>query len=303
MIKVIGPMAVQPQVKQHVSHRRAFEPNQEYQEAQFLPEKEEYPDVQGRIFRDPKGGLVLVAANSRYFPVTATFTVAGLADKVERLFSEVALPVKDGTFTEPLEPFAVRAYRLGNKLTEPVTLTLASLRPATIPPPEKALLHNCRTGKKNVFPNPSFEEESIPGLADYYFFDGILAPEKGMAKFGEKCLKVTKTAKGYQFGCRCAPQHEQKTPYVWSFYAKGAKGGEKILLRGRGATPADPYGKTFTLTSDWQRYEFPFVIPPRVGLRDDADVFYQIYLTSPGDVVWFDGMQLEQGYQVTEFED
>lgn len=295
MIKVIGPMAVQPQVKQDIRHTRAAAPDEAGQAALFQPEKSEFPDVQGRIFRNPQGGLVLVAANSRYYPVNAAFTVAGLTGTVARLFGPTVLPVKDGAFTEALEPFAVRAYRLNGPLAEPVQLTIAALRPPEIPPRETALPHNCRPGRKNVFPNPSFEETTLPGLADYYFFDGIIAPPDVPAKFGKQCLQVTKNKRGYQFGWRCAPQHEQDTPYVFSFYAKGAKGGEKILLR--------RHDKTITVTADWQRYEVPVVIPPRLGLRDDQAAFYQIYVITPDDTVWFDGLQLEQGYQATEFEE
>ncbi len=303
LVKKIGPMAVQPEVRQTVRHQRAQAPGAEYAEAAFVPERDEFPDVQGRIFRDPEdGGLVLIAANSRYYPVTATFTLAGLSGPARRVFSDAVLPVKAGTFSEELEPFAVRAYRLGGKLTEPAALTIAVLRPEKIPPAAAALPNNYRPDAKNVFPNPGFHE-TIPGHADYVFFDAQVDAAPGAAKFGAKCLKLARPADGgnVQMGFYCAPQHEKPTPYVWSFYARGARGGEKILLRGRGVTQDEPYGKTFTLTDQWQRYWMPATIPPRLSLRDESSS-YMIYLTTPG-TAWFDGMQLEQGYQPTEFEE
>jgi len=308
MVKVIGPMAVQPKVAQKVKYLRAVEPEKEYKAAAFNPEKDEFPDVQGRIFRDPKGGLVLLAANSRYYPVTATFTVGGLDGKIKPLFGRAALPVKEGVFTEPLEPFAVRAYRLGAALKEPVEVIVASLLPAQIAPPENAWPGNARMGKKNVLPNPSFEEETAKGLADYYFAgpgNVTLITDAATAKFGQKCLKLVNTNAQYyaSVGWNCCPRHDKETPYVWSFWAKGAKGGEKLWLLGPsdgGKTwiNADGGAKWFTLTSEWKRYDLPMTIPARVATRNQM----QIRLKCVG-TAWFDGMQLEQGYAATEFEE
>ncbi len=303
LVKKIGPMAVQPEVRQTIRHLRAQAPAAEYAAAAFAPERDEFPDVQGRIFRDPEdGGLVLIAANSRYYPVTATFTLAGLSGPTRRVFADAELPVQDGAFSEVLEPFAVRAYRLGRGLSEPADLTIAVLRPEKIPPAAAALPNNWRPATKNVFPNPGFHE-TIPGHADYVFFDAQVDALPGVARFGGRCLKLTRPADGgnVQMGFYCAPQHERPTPYVWSFYARGARGGENIILRGRGVTKDEPYGKTFTLTGQWQRYWMPVTIPPRLSLRDEASA-YMIYLTTPG-TAWFDGIQLEQGYEPTEFEE
>ena len=300
MIKVIGPMAVQPKIEQTISYLRASEPDRKYTDVPFIPEKDEFPDVQGRIFRDPNGGFVMVVANSRYYPVTATFTVLGLADKVERLFSKATLPVKDGIFTEPLEPFAVRAYHLGNALKIPAALTIAALRPKPIPPQEVSYPGNARPDRKNTFPNPSFEDETIPGQPDYYYFNGndIIALEKDNAKFGNKCLKLSiEKSKGYaSVNWLCAPQHDKPTPYVWSFWAKGAKGGESLFVR---KSPED-ISQTFTLTSEWKHYELPLVLAARASINTDGA--FAIRMTQSG-TVWIDGMQFEQGVNATDFEE
>ncbi len=297
-VKIIGPMAVQPAVRQNVAYTWAAAPAGNYQPARFIPEKEEYPDVQCRIFRDPAdGGLVLLAANSRYYPVTAAFTVAGLSGTVRRIFADKALPLKDGVFQEVLEPFAVRAYRLGGKLAEPVALAVAALRPESVPPPETAWANNVRPGKKNVFPNPSFEETTVPGLPDYYHGEFVLAAP-GQARFGENAIMLTRRADALAptpLNWSCAPQHDQPAPYVLSFWAKGAQGGEKLLVRHR----VSQTQTTIVLTNAWRRWEFPaIVIPPRQ--KPDRDDFL-VYLMN--GAAWLDGMQLEAGYQATEFED
>ena len=316
MIKVIGPMAVQPKVRQEIAHLRSSAPKAEYKEAPFLPEKDEFPDVQGRIFRDPDGGLVLLAANSRYYPVTARFTVAGLEGKVARMFVKSSLPVEDGVFTETLEPFAVRAYRLGDALKETVQVTIASLRPAQIPPPETSWQNNMRMGKKNVFPNPSFEEETVAGLADYYNLEsGFEESGQGVAKFGNKCLKLQRNqefpVQGYvRVYFYRSPQHDKATPYVFSFWAKGGKGDEKLTVmvsdENGGKSLINAF-KTenqrvrgeneFGLASEWKRYDVPLTVPRRL-----QGTSFDIRLPSIG-TAWLDGFQLEQGDAATEFEE
>lgn len=297
-VKIIGPMAVQPKVAQVVQHQRATSAEPELKDALFQPEREEFPDLQGKIFRNPAGGLVLLAANSRYYPVTAQVRVAGLSGAVSNIFGGANLAVSDGVFTEELEPFAVRAWTLGSEIKEPIQMTLATIRPDEIPPPEMPHAYNARAGKKNVFPNPSFEETTVPEVPDYYFGEGVIASGKGVAKFGDKCLSLTKRtpAKGsVQAYWECSPQHDKDTEYVWSFWAKGAKDGESIWVRaGQGGEP-----RTFKLTDQWARYELPLVMPARTPRHG---MLFEVRLSKPG-TIYLDGMQLEQGHQATEFED
>ena len=187
----------------------------------------------------------------------------------------------------------MRAYHVGKGLREPVSLTIASRLPAKIPPRRTAYRNNCRTGKKNVFPNPSFEQETLPGKADYYFGDGaVIAPDQP-GKFGEKCLKLLNDRKrGYaQMYWYCTPRHEKPTAYVWSFWAKGAKGGEKLWIRN---TPKEA---TITVTPEWQRYHLAIAVPPRA-----ETLSFWIRLSRRG-AVWLDAVQLEEGYEPTEFEE
>ncbi len=295
MVKVIGPMAVQKKVRQHIRYLRANDPEPEYKAAYFIPERDEYPDVQGRLFRDPENdALVLVAANSRYYPVTATFIVAGLSGSARRVFADTVFPVTNGMFMEDLEPFAVRAYRLGVIRDEPVELTIGALRPAAVPPRELALPNNWRPNRKNVMPNPSFEEETIPGHADYAFYDARIDSKPGMAKFGDKCLKLAAPGNIWpQVRWNISPQHDSDTPYVWSFWARGKTGGERIQLMSPGPR------REIALGSEWKRYESPIVIPKRAD--KNSPIVFWIYLCN--GIAWFDGMQLEQGYESTEYEE
>ncbi len=309
-IKVIAPLAAQPLPPQEIKYLQAAAPEAQWREAAFMPEREEFPDVQVRLVCDPEDGApVLLAANSRYYPVHATFSMAGMAGReVQRLFDDVALPVRNGGFAEELEPFAVRAYRMQGPLPALAQLMVSSLRPAVIPPRETAWSNCARTGRKNVFPNPSFEEDTIPGLPDYYFAanhfgpseqDMALVADAGIARFGAKCVQMTKPphAAYASIQWHCGPQHDQITPYVWSFWAKGGRGGERVWLR-MGSAAA----QTFELTSDWRRYEMPVAIASRT-----APLLFELRLWPSNQAedetaqIWVDGMQLEKGYAATEF--
>ena len=118
------------------------------------------------------------------------------------------------------------------------------------------------------------------------------------AKFGNKCLKLSiEKSKGYaSVNWLCAPQHDKTTPYVWSFWAKGAKGGESLFVR---KSPED-ISQTFTLTSEWKHYELPLVLAARASINTDGA--FAIRMTQSG-TVWIDGMQFEQGVNATDFEE
>ena len=92
---------------------------------------------------------------------------------------------------------------------------------------------------------------------------------------------------------KCAPQHEKETPYVFSFWARGAQGGEQFWARIRNNET-----KSFVLTSEWARYAVAGTVPPR--LREP--LYLELRLGKPG-TAWVDGAQFEAGYEATEFEE
>ena len=63
--------------------------------------------------------LSLLAANSRPYPVDATFHIAGLTGrKLPRLFSKETYKVKDGGFNDSLAPYDTRAYVISDQKSE-----------------------------------------------------------------------------------------------------------------------------------------------------------------------------------------
>ena len=107
-----------------------------------------------------------------------------------------------------------------------------------------------------MLPNPSFEAESVRHVPDYYFGDGMTVAPDVRGKFGRKCVRLTNDRPaGYvQMYWQCAPQHEAPAEYVWSVWLRGAKGGEKVQLRG----PTE--NLTVALTGDWTRHSVPVIV-------------------------------------------
>ncbi len=85
----------------------------------------------GRLAPDPAGGYVLLAANSREYPVTVEYSIPALAGTAQagRLFAEEVYPVKDGVWQDRLEGFGVRAYtfrRIGPGGNSPAAIAITA---------------------------------------------------------------------------------------------------------------------------------------------------------------------------------
>ena len=105
-----------------------------------------------------------------------------------------------------------------------------------------------------------------------------------------------------------------------SFYAKGTNPGNGQLSMtarqyfGTGGSPSSDVIATtqaFTLTSNWQRFEFQITVPPLTGktIGTNNDSFYKFQLTQPSSddttTAWtldITGVQLEVGDTATPFE-
>lgn len=153
-------------------------------------EKEQFPDVQAALFKNPAGGYILLAANSAYHPVDVKFIVPGLHAKagVKRMFSkqtggEVSLSgfarIREkikrllagesfnvNVVRDTLEPLGTRAYalELAPDAAKPVALAVE-----TTAHPEQALPLNryfleALKDRRNFVPNPSFEISTPPHL-------------------------------------------------------------------------------------------------------------------------------------------
>ncbi len=307
--KVLGPMFTAPKPEQKTAY--------------FVGEKEisvdpmngKIPDIQFTTLRSPEGGLVLVAASCRYYPVKATVKIAGLSGTVGRYFDDKTYPVADGAFSDAFEPFGVRAYKLPADFSaSPVEMEIQLVPPAQIPPQERALENSCRQEKKNLFPNPSFEETSSLGWPDYYmcaFFGPRMGPmigEKGavwgaddsVSKFGKKSLRISRPFVNGDSPARvlwkCAPKFRENTPCVFSAWLKGSKNGLKVSMS-CGAFGGD-VTKTFVVTDQWALYEFPGTFKAFAPTH----TLFDIRLLDDG-ALWIDGLQLEKGDKATAFEE
>ena len=293
-LQVLGPAAVMPDLPQDVT----------YEPGKFDPTKEEYPDVQVRLMRNPSGGTVLLAANSRPYPVETSYAVSSLGATREtgRLFGTERYAVQDGSFRDRMEAFGTRAYLL------PEAARMVQIK-VTMNPDDQGVAAEVqipRTGRpdrKNLMPNPSFEEASLPGWPDYFrpwqATPLVGAPDAGWGQDadnpfeGKACLRITTGPKGYNgFYAYLCPQETRPTRYVFSIYLRAERDGMKAMLGG-GFFP----WQTVTLSTQWQRVQTSGLVPPRA----DRDSMIQLRLMEPGRI-WADAVQVERGEDPTAFE-
>lgn len=113
----------------------------------------DYPLVHACVLAEPDGTPVILAANTEPNEAAVRFDVEGLGGgvTVSRMFADARPPVRDGGFEDAIEPYGVRAYRLGgHELADETRLTvtiggeaLAKLeepRVSSMPPPERNML-------------------------------------------------------------------------------------------------------------------------------------------------------------------
>ncbi len=271
------------------------------------------PAVPLRVFRYPDDRLVALAVNSKTFPVDLTLTIRGLAGAA-RLFAgegEGALAVKDGAFTDSLEPHAVRAYAL-KASGDPAAALAVSIVTQEHPDKAPASLSNERwlatvRAGKNLILNPSFEMQKIPGRPDGYMPYKVVrlratreapadyALDKDNPKFGTVSLRLSHPA-GYRwagiFGLSLAPK-ERGRPHVFSFYARAQAAGTRLWVGLPAA--AGWHERTITLTAEWARYSMPCPSPGGPVLLQASGKGDQ------AETIWLDGLQLEAGETPTEF--
>ena len=310
--KVLGPACVSPKVKQQICYKSKSSSGK-ITEVTCNPAEQKFVDIQLALKRNPSGGYILMAANSRYYPVTAEINIKGLSGKLKSLFKDKSYSVNNGTFTDSFEAFGVRAYKIDKKLTEPVNIEITAIPPVKIPAPERAVSQACRENKKNKFCNPSFEQAAVKCWPDYYFthfFGKRIGPYIGepgavcgqddkFAKFGKYSLRVSTPAFGSNGQGRlywfCAPQHRRPQQYTFSAWIKGNKQGLIVRMRCMGFTGEKT--KRVTVNEKWRKYSFTGTIPASVNRHN----MFDLSLETTG-VIWIDGLQLEKGNKATEFE-
>ncbi len=282
----------------------------EYAPGVMDPENYRFPDVQAALFTNPAGGYLLLCANSRDCPVDADFSGPAFAgvSRVEQWFSKRTFDLSGDAFHDRLEPQAVRVYAFvpaASDVAKPPSVVVRAVsHPAEGLKESPMLTHEGRVGRRNIFPNPGLEDQSLPGWPDYISFwntGGLLNRVGGpQAKLtavtnqpfeGRSCLQM---APDTQIRFKLAPQVYQPTEYTLSFYARGGPGVELTFGGcGAGVFPC----KTIVPAPEWRRYHMVGIIPPGLG---ELNGF--IISARGADKVWLDAIQFEKGSAPTEFE-
>jgi|GEM_PF-1406903 len=298
-IKRIMPMLVAPDVPQTTA----------YNPAGFDPARHILPDVHVSLRSDQDGHYILLCANPRDYPVEATINMDILSKQgvVSNYFDNAPVKFKDHAIREYLEPFAVRTYGFAGPRTieHPVII-----RVDTRSHPEQALAEQLiprsgRSGKKNIQPNPGFEEAVLPGLPDYYRTRAALPrigePNAGSGLEtnrpfeGRYCMRLSKQKSEHNYiYWHLAPQTEQAQTFTFSVYMRADRDNMTVRL--------DTYRgfkwvHDFSVTRDWRRYQFSGIIPPHVSQYST----FGLYLKSEG-TVWVDAVQVEAGDHAAEYE-
>ncbi len=293
----LAPSMLTPDLEQTVT----------YSSSPFVPEMEEFPDVQVCLRKAPSGAsydYVLLAANTLEYSVDVDYAISllGSSGTVSRLFDTGTYTVTDGEFSDTLAAHATRAYTFTSTSTDPITIDVDTT-PGTPPTPETAYPTSGRSGCTNIFQNPSLEDNTITKWPDYcypyYASPRINATNQGWGLettspyHGSNCLKIVNTGNFNGFYFPLVPYHTETSSqdYTFSVYLKADQSGREVWLGyNSGYT-------TVTPTTSWQRYSFTVSIPPRWG--ESKNKFY-VRLIDEG-TLWVDAVQVEQASSATAF--
>jgi len=312
-LAVFAPALLAPAVKQAIAYRPV----------EFKPENNSYPDVQTALFKYPEGEMVLLAANSTARQVKTSFTLSCLPDsgEIKRLFAPDNYKIINKTFEDSLEPYGVRAYRIVPKdeLPAPVKIIVKSEPDGRFPAPaarSATVDYSGRKGKKNVLPNPSFEEATLPGWPDYtrLFYKTIVGDHLKLVETqpydGKVCVELTnrpddpsgRLTERVGFHTYCAPQNPKSENYTLSVYMKGSKDGQEVYFGSYDWKTWDgnkwiETWKPVKISREWKRYAITGPVPANA----DNYLWVGVQIYEYG-TVWLDAMQVEKGVKPTEFE-
>lgn len=308
-LKQLGPIAVTPPVPQDVAYKTL--------KAGPRAPWDKYPDVQVALHRNPAGGYVLLACNSRPYGVETAYRLSCLndGDKVGRLFSDRDHVVTEGGFTERMERYATRAYTFPHipEVNAPVKIEVVTSADLTGYEPEVIVPRPGRPGKKNIARNPGFEDATnLPGWPDYYMTvwlpqapqDLVGQPDPLWGRDttdpfqGQYCLRIANVPgvpvwNAAQFFV--SPQHDVSTQYVFSTYLRADKNGTRARLDGPGGVK-----KEIKLTTEWKRFHVAGHVPAKASPYSSCFIF--LHYAERGRTIWADAVQFERGPVPTEFE-
>lgn len=309
-MRVLGPVCATPDLPQTVA----------YAPGELDPERDKFTDVQVSLRRNPAGGYVLLCANSRSWPVETTFRIGGLEEgtEVKSLFTGAAFRVKDGAFGERLEPYATRAYAFtsARPLAVPAQLRV-EMKGAPGAAKEIALTRLGRVGRRNILPNPSFEEVTVPGWPDYWKQTGVpLTPEQRIGGLnpvwgvdstnpfhGKQCVRMTaRPGPGRRVTyLEMDLRDTQPKAYVFSAWLRANRDGARAALQVHNYAFTGAESTEWRLTTEWKRYTARFTSAGK------PDQILSLWISLPAaptedTTAWVDAVQLEQGTEPTDFE-
>lgn len=321
-MKLVGPAVTAPGIPQTVR----------YEPGAFDPANERFPDVQVRLCSSPRGTHLLLAANSRPYPVETVFTFPALdtTGPVKDVFGRSTCEVHGSSFHDTFPAYAVRVYELAVDVP-PGGSAAIGVRTTGFPQrgePQKVFGLGAQIAeRKNIMANPSFEETTIPGLPDYHqplYYGGFPKVGRPGASWGldsetpregENCLRIAVKRGdggrllGYRSVGVCYPPANPESPYVLSLYMRAGEPGTRVFVVVQDwKETGSPYRpqKTFVLTREWRRYSVSGTFEPWDNPWKRArNVYVGIDVRDLAEgrepIVWIDGLQVETGRQPTAF--
>ncbi len=334
-IKAMTPALVNGDIAQNIR----------YTPDNFRPRERNFPMVNAAVFQYPDGDYLLLAANIVAHAVETEFKIGGLQAAARMFGAgesteishkgtkpQSAMKLDKEKFKDQIEGYGVRAYRL--KLSErpvpvEVSLTMTALTNEKAPSVDIPKIRQQALHGKNHMLNPAFQQQFNKGVPDFYMPNCAYWQQSFFAPFnpaggkpgsfwyldeaapwnGIPSLRMEYTM-SWGFGSMsglCWPPAVTDEPCkrVFSFYAKGAKDGDSVivsydyLIKGGSRS-----GNRFVLTTEWKRYQVAGDAP---ALREYTAAYGPMrqfkFAPGPNSIVWVNGLQLEEGETATEFQD
>ena len=301
-MKVLGPACAAGAVPQEI----------EYSPVGFDPINNIYPDVQVALKRDPKGGYILLAANYKPYPVGVSYALSllGKSGRVKVLFEDrEPLAVKAGAFADAMDAMDTRAYAIDGPadLDRKVKIAVkirADRRKTNRYYTKVGVPDGRRPGRKNFLRNSGFEQDTIPGMPDYYrdirtersALGYRLGDERGDVGWsldkenpyeGKQSLRIA----GRFFLIKMIPRVTKPTKFVFSAYVRGEG---NIRFYG----PRCDVRKAFKATAEWRRIHMTHTCTTNISGEHSLIGFS----FSRAETIWIDAMQFEEGTAPTEYE-
>lgn len=304
--------------------------NIKYTPDDFRPQERKFPMVNAAAFKYPDGDYLLMAVNVMPYAVNTKFQVGGLqrglrlfdADaKVAERFdwlvgSSNELSLDGKMFTEKIEPYGTRAYRLklsGDPVPLEVSVNMTPVPNEIATTVDVLSIIRQLTLGKNHMPNPCFSRQTNKGIPDFfkpYFCLGMdtATGQKGSDWYvddatpwnGRPSLRMLYRSPAEKcrgtFASFYPPVSVKPLKMTFSFYARSENPKATLWIRIGNNKP-----ETVPLNTEWTRHHITFDLPPEVPTCWGARSI--LLIPSKDAPVWINGLQMEEGEQPTEFSD